>query len=185
MQIADPTRWLEDLQTRVADMQAKTTALAENLIASSATVSSKDGAVTVTVSPTGALENLELKARAAEMSPARLTASIMEAVRAAQRGVSEKVVEAFAPIGAGTEAMDLVLSFLPPEPDDEQDDDEPTGAFARPADDDQSTPQRPVPQATAPQPAPPAPPRPAPPLPAPKPARPTETDYVDPDNNPW
>lgn len=180
MQIADPARWLEDLQGRVADMQAKTRAMAENLIASSATVTSKDGAVTVTVSPAGSLENLELKARAAEMSPARLTASIMEAVRAAQRGVSEKVVAAFAPIGVDTEAMDLVLGFLPPDAEDEQDE-EPEGAFARPADDEQATSPRAMPQAAAPQ-----PPQPQPALPTVKPVRPhTPADDVDPDNNPW
>lgn len=176
MQIADPEHWLEALKARVADVRAKSAAMTESIASSAATVTSTDGAVTVTVAPTGALQNLELKPRAAGMSPGKLTASIMEAVRTGQRSASAKVVEAFAPLGAGTESMDLVLSYLPPAEDTVQQ--YPEEDFAKPPEAEHA-PMPPHSPATRPQ------PQPAPPRQAAKPARPQPDEDVAYDNNPW
>ncbi|MFI6095730.1 YbaB/EbfC family nucleoid-associated protein [Lentzea sp. NPDC051213] len=163
----DPDRWMQDMQAKVADLSVKTAELQENLAHSSATAKSKDHAVQVTIAPTGALQSLELTDRAAGMSPQRLQASIMEAVGRAQRAASEKMIEAFQPLGAGTESMNMVLSFLPPAVDDEDDERDP---YADAVDEYE----------------PPAPPV-RPEAPAPPPARRPRpvNDDMDEDNNPW
>ncbi|NKE61922.1 YbaB/EbfC family nucleoid-associated protein [Lentzea sp. PSKA42] len=117
----DPDRWLQDMQAKVDDLSAKSAQLREDMANSSATVLSKDHAVQVTIAPTGALQNIQITDHAVGMSPQRLQASIMEAVAKGQRAASEKMIEAFAPIGVGTESMDLVMSYLPPAVEDEDD----------------------------------------------------------------
>ncbi|PRY46538.1 YbaB/EbfC family nucleoid-associated protein [Umezawaea tangerina] len=189
MKNVDPEQWLADMQARMADLQQKSTELQENLASSSATVSSKDGAVNVTIAPTGALQHLELTQRAAGMSPGRLTASIMEAVHRGQRAASEKMVEAFAPLGEGTQSMDLVLSFIPADEDDGEDIDE---RDLRAVDDLDEEPQRrhPEPSHAAQQPpvhqpyVPQAPQQAAPPPPPPRPGR-TQADFEEDENHPW
>lgn len=180
----DPERWEQDMQAKIADLSVKTAELQENLAHSSATALSKDHAVQVTIAPTGALQSIELTERAAGMSPQRLQASIMEAVGKAQRAASEKMVEAFAPLGAGTESMDLVLSYLPPAVEEEEEHDPYSDAMY---DEHPEEPAKPQPQAqqwnSAPQQqwqaAPPA----APPPPSRRP-RPVH-DEDDDENQPW
>ncbi|WNV82144.1 YbaB/EbfC family nucleoid-associated protein [Umezawaea sp. Da 62-37] len=189
MKNVDPEQWLADMHVRMADLQQKSAELTENLAASSATVSSKDGAVTVTIAPTGALQHLELTPRAAGMSPGRLTASIMEAVHKGQRASSEKMVEAFAPLGEGTESMNLVLSFIPADEDDEGEDIDERDLRAVDDLDDGSQARRQEPQQAAQPPVqqpyvPQAPQQAAPPPPPPQPAR-AQPDFEEHENHPW
>jgi DNA-binding protein YbaB len=152
------------LDKQIREMQGKAAALTEAFAESSATVSSRDGAVKVTVAANGSLSNLELGNRACEMGPARLTAAIMETVRAAQRKTANTVADSFIAINGDGETADLIRSFLPVE------EEEPV-----PAANDQfaGTPE-PEPEATPPsRPVPPVPPvRPAPPTAAPAPPPP-------------
>jgi DNA-binding protein YbaB len=120
-EVLDPQQWLDEYEARLADLQQKSVDLQENLTASNATVTSKDGAVTITVGPNGGLLNLQLGHRAMELGSARLTATIMETARTAQRQSAEKVREIFEPLGEGTEAMSMVMDAIP---DDESDPDE-------------------------------------------------------------
>ncbi|ATE57299.1 MULTISPECIES: YbaB/EbfC family nucleoid-associated protein [Actinosynnema] len=170
----DPQQWLGNFEAKLADLQQKSADLQENYAAASATVTSRDGAVKVTVGPNGGLQNLELGHRATELGAARLTALIMETARTAQKQAATKVMEAFAPLGEGTEAMQFVRDSIPddgPGADEDERDD-----YAEP----EPEPQRPQ----APQ-QPPVPPyaqqRPAP---AARPAarRPAEDDD---ENQPW
>jgi DNA-binding protein YbaB len=214
MKNVDPDQWMNDMQARLTDLKQKSEDLAENLATASATVTSNDGAVKVTIAPTGALQNLELTQRATGMNPGKLTASIMEAVRKGQQAASAKMMEAFAPMGAGTESMDLVRSYLPPE-DDDEDEVEEHDLKAVDALDDQPPPPpppaRPYPQQQPPyppqqppyppqqqQPYPPRPPMPQqPPVqqpftpppaqPPPPPARPSrgQPDFEEDENHPW
>ena len=185
----DPDQWLKDMDTRLADLKQKSEDLAENLAAATASVTSDDGAVNVTIAPSGALQNLELTQRAAGMSPGKLTASIMQAVRRGQKAASAKMVEAFAPLGAGTESMDLVQSYLPQEEDEGEEESEERDLKAVDALDEEPSPPPSYP------PRPPAPPQPpayqqfvppAPAQPAP-PARPTrgQPDFEEDENHPW
>ncbi|MCS7479053.1 YbaB/EbfC family nucleoid-associated protein [Umezawaea endophytica] len=198
---------MNDMQARLADLKQKSEDLAENLATASATVTSNDGAVKVTIAPTGALQNLELTQRAAGMNPGKLTASIMEAVRKGQQAASAKMMEAFAPMGTGTESMDLVRSYLPPEEDDEDEFEERDLEAVDALDDPPPPPpppaaqQHPQQQFYPPQhqqpypPRPPMPPQPPahqpfPPPPAqppPPPARPNrgQPDFEEDENHPW
>ncbi|SEF25006.1 YbaB/EbfC DNA-binding family protein [Amycolatopsis pretoriensis] len=156
------------LERQVRDMQGKAAALSEALSAAGATVRSRDGAVTVTLAPNGALTNLELGHRACELGPARLTAAIMGTVREAQRQTARSVADSFATINGDSESTDMVRSFLPPDP---------------PPDGDFAAPESPV----EPPPPPAAPPRPpAPPSGGPAPRRrPSADDRFDDESNPW
>ncbi len=116
----DPDRWMQDMQAKADDLAAKAAQLQVDMAHASATTMSKDHAVQVTIAPTGALQHIQLTDYAAGLSPQRLQASIMEAVGKGQRAASEKMIEAFAPLGAGTESMDLVMSYLPPAVQDEE-----------------------------------------------------------------
>ncbi|MEV7097833.1 YbaB/EbfC family nucleoid-associated protein [Amycolatopsis sp. NPDC051045] len=148
------------LERQVREMQAKAAALNEALSSAGATVRTRDGAVTVTLAPNGALTNLELGHRACELGPARLTAAIMGAVRDAQRQTARAVADSFATINGDSESTDMVRSFLPPDPP-------PDGDFAAPESAEL--------QRTPPPAAPPAPPR----------RRPQADDHSDDESNPW
>lgn len=87
--------------------------LRESLATASVTTSSPDGAVTVTIAPNGGLRDLKFSHRAGEHSYAELAALVMKTVSKGQRAVSEKVIEAFEPIGTGTNAMELLTSLAP------------------------------------------------------------------------
>ncbi|KDN24226.1 YbaB/EbfC family nucleoid-associated protein [Amycolatopsis rifamycinica] len=154
------------LERQVREMQSKAAALNEALSAAGATVRTRDGSVTVTLAPNGALTNLELGHRACELGPARLTAAIMGAVRDAQRQTARAVADSFATINGDGESTEMVRSFLPPDPP-------PDGDFAA--------------SETA-EPAPPPPPSSPPSRPVPPSAprrRPAADDHADDESNPW
>jgi DNA-binding protein YbaB len=113
----------------LADLRERTTKLQEDINNSMVTMSSRDEAVTVTVGPNGALHNLSLGHRAAGHTPTHLTTLIMKTVRVAQRKAAERVSEAFVPFGNPELAAHTknFISYLPPEDDVTQDDDEPDG----------------------------------------------------------
>ena len=113
MNPANPTQWVEEYEAKLADLKKKSEDLQENFAASTATVTSKDGAVTVTVGPNGGLQNLVLGHRAVELGAARLTALILETARHAQKQAAEKVLEIFKPLGEGTEAYQMVSDSIP------------------------------------------------------------------------
>ncbi|KOV79655.1 hypothetical protein ADL03_36340 [Nocardia sp. NRRL S-836] len=103
----------------MADLKKKSEDLEENFANASATVQSKDGAVTVTVGPNGGLQNLVLGHRAVELGAPRLTALILETARKAQKQAAHQVLELFKPLGEGTEAYRMVSDAIPQ--DDEVD----------------------------------------------------------------
>ncbi|MDU0293708.1 YbaB/EbfC family nucleoid-associated protein [Saccharothrix longispora] len=113
----DPQQWLDNFEAKLADLQRKSADLQENFENSQATATSQDGSVTVTVGPNGGLLNLQLGHRAVELGAARLTAVILQTARTAQKQAAQKVMEAFEPLGEGTEAMRMVSDSIP---DDDQ-----------------------------------------------------------------
>jgi DNA-binding protein YbaB len=137
-------QWLRDFEAQLADLKQKSEDLQEGLATASSTVTSRDGAVTVTVGPNGGLRDLRLGHRAVELGAAGLTALILQTTRTAQRQMIDKVREAFQPLGAGTEAMDLYMDAVPDDLTEESDEDvpappvppEPEQKQARAADED-------------------------------------------------
>ncbi|HEX7303003.1 YbaB/EbfC family nucleoid-associated protein [Lentzea sp.] len=171
MTSANPYQWVEEYEAKLADLKQKSENLTENFAAASATVTSKDGAVTVTVGPNGGLQNLQLGHRAMELGGPRLTAAILETARKAQKQAAEQVLELFKPLGEGTEAYQMVSDSIPADDSEVEENDN-----YDEVDDDE------------PEPAPPAPPvsRPAAaPQPPPVRGRARAADDDDDDNQPW
>lgn len=163
----DPDRMLADITARAERLRHTAAGVAAQLAETSGTGRSPDGAVTAIVAPTGALKDIKVTARAASMQPDQLSRSIMAAVRAAQAQASQAMVAAFAPLGEGTDTMNMILSHIPkPDVEDEFSEEEPEFAAI---------------EDTAPK--PPAPPPPAVKAPPPRPSRPAAEEDVD--NDPW
>ncbi|MGH4022487.1 MAG: YbaB/EbfC family nucleoid-associated protein [Pseudonocardiaceae bacterium] len=129
----DPHEWLRQYHAQGDDMVQRSREFGEQLREVSETVSSRDGAVTVTVSPSGALQDLQFSPRVGEMSHVQLSALVMETVRGAQARVAHKVVELVEPLAGGGEAMTFLRGELPPLPDQNEDrrDGDDDGYFGR------------------------------------------------------
>jgi DNA-binding protein YbaB len=87
----DPEAMLGMLREKAQQLETDAARIREELATASATASSPDGAVTVTLSPTGALQDITFSAKAANHKPEALGPVVMQAVAAAQRAVSERV----------------------------------------------------------------------------------------------
>lgn len=176
----DTEQWLAQYRNRIGGLKQAATDLTDELAAATVTTSSADESVTVTIGPNGSLRDLRFSHRAAEHSHAELAALVMKTVATAQRAVAEKVVEAFAPLGAGTSTMDMLVGYLPTETADEPP--APANAYDKFAADAPSEPQPPAPP--TPPPTPPAPVV-SPAGPRPRHARPAVEDSDDFDERPW
>ncbi len=108
---------LRTLRERAEGVEARARELRAGLEAASASASSPDGAVTVTLSPTGALQGISFSAKAAAHKPEALGPLVMSAVQAAQRQVSAKLTESLAGTFGDPSTMDFLRRFVPePEP---------------------------------------------------------------------
>ncbi|GAA1211002.1 YbaB/EbfC family nucleoid-associated protein [Prauserella alba] len=165
----------EDLQHYVerqaVEMQQRAAELQDAFSAAAATVSSRDGAVTVSLAPNGALRNIQLGKRACELGEARLTTTIMDTVREAQRQTAQAVAGSVESIMGGGEVLEMMQGFLPTDPAAASGTDR--AAFAEPPEPD-TQPQ--TPGSAAPPPPPPGP--------APR-RRPARDDADDDEVNPW
>ncbi len=166
----NPTQWVEEYEAKLADLKKKSEDLEENFANASATVQSKDGAVTVTVGPNGGLQNLVLGHRAVELGAAKLTALILETARKAQKQAAQQVLELFKPLGEGTEAYRMVSDAIPQD-DDEVDETDEYDEIEE--------------AAPEPAPAPPVAKPAAPAQPAPVRGRSRADDDEDDENQPW
>jgi DNA-binding protein YbaB len=169
----DPYQWVNDFDARMASLKQKSIEVQERLAAASGTASSKDGAVTVTVGPNGGLTNLQLGHRAVELGAPRLTALILETARQAQKNVSAQVVEAFRPIGEGTQTMKMITDVIEENFDEPEESDEPH-VLEQIEDDDEPAAEAKQAPTSAPAPVRPRPPRTSRPV-----------DDEDDDNQPW
>ncbi|MGW4058472.1 YbaB/EbfC family nucleoid-associated protein [Amycolatopsis sp. NPDC004747] len=104
----------------LAEIQAKAAAAQEKLQAATAGAQSPDGAVSVTVGPSGVLQDLRFGPRAYERPPQALSGLVMQLIGRAQQKVSAQVAEAFSGmVGENSAARGLLDEFLPsPEPDE-------------------------------------------------------------------
>jgi DNA-binding protein YbaB len=136
--------WLGQYKSKIGGIQQATAELQESVAASGVTLSSPDGAVTVSIAPGGGLRDLKFGQRASEHTYVELAALVMKTVGKAQRQMSEKVIEAFEPLGMGTNAMEMLTSLAPEEDPEEE---LPANAY------DDLAADAPEPQHAAPQPA--------------------------------
>ncbi|WP_326837629.1 YbaB/EbfC family nucleoid-associated protein [Amycolatopsis rhabdoformis] len=160
---ADETADIAEIGQRAAEAQ-------ERLKRVAATATSNDGAVTVTVNTSGALQQLSFGPRADEISRSALAAAVVATAHRAQAQAAQQLHAIMAPlIGENSDAMKFLDEQIPtPEVPEEQ---PPASGDTRQffnRDEEGSVPPPPAPP--APGMRPPAPP--APPAPPSRPARP-------------
>lgn len=109
----DPDAMLAELRQQAADLETKATQLRTELDKTTATATSPDGAVTVTLSPTGALQNITFSAKAAAVKPEALGPLVMQTVATAQREVSNRVTASLSQQFGDSETMDFITQFMP------------------------------------------------------------------------
>jgi DNA-binding protein YbaB len=109
----DPDAMLAELRQQAADLETKASQLRTELDNTTATATSPDGAVTVTLSPTGALKNITFSAKAATVKPEALGPLVMQTVAKAQRDVSNRVTASLAQQFGDEETMDFITQFMP------------------------------------------------------------------------
>jgi DNA-binding protein YbaB len=157
------------------EIRAKAAAAQEKLRSAVATVQAPDGAVSVTVGPSGVLQELRFGPRAYERPPQALSGLVMQLIGRAQQKVSAQVADAFSGmVGESSDARALLDEFLPA-PDDAPPPDK-SDVFL-PEQEAEDRPPRP------PHHPPPNPPPSQPPQPRRRP-RPAPNEDVD-ESNPW
>jgi DNA-binding protein YbaB len=136
------------------EIRAKAAAAQEKLRSAVATVQSPDGAVSVTIGPSGVLQDLRFGPRAYERPPQALSGLVLQLIGRAQQKVSAEVADAFSGmVGENSAARELLDEFLPapepgagPPPDHGDPFTPPPEAGTRPAPPDQQPPNPPQPQ---------------------------------------
>lgn len=110
----DGEHWLASYRKRLSEIGARAARAQEALAGVEATASSRDGAVTVTVNPAGAMRQLVFSERSAGLTRAQLAAAVLATARQAQHDAARQATEAVAPlIGNDGEAMRMLRSHLP------------------------------------------------------------------------
>jgi DNA-binding protein YbaB len=109
----DPDSMLRELRQQAEDLETKATQLRTELANASATATSPDGAVTVTLSPTGALQDISFSPKASTVKPEALGPLVMKTVQAARREVSNRVTASLAEQFSDPATMDFITQFMP------------------------------------------------------------------------
>ncbi|SMD20795.1 YbaB/EbfC family nucleoid-associated protein [Lentzea albidocapillata] len=117
----DPEQLLSQYEGKLAEAQAKSDAIRENLATLQVTERSADGQITVTVNDSGNLVGLQLGQALQRKDGAAVAQDILRTLQAAQSKVANTVQEAMAPLmGADSEAMHMMMDKLrsaqPPPP---------------------------------------------------------------------
>jgi DNA-binding protein YbaB len=109
----DGREWLADYQHRLQDVRARTAQAQRALAAVAGTATSRDGAVTVTVDRSGALQHLELTEHAEVLSRTELAATVLDTALRARREAAAQAEAALVPVfGERSAAMEVLRSHL-------------------------------------------------------------------------
>lgn len=106
----DAQAWLENYRRRIDEIGGRARRAGELLDGAQATVTSHDGAVTVTVTPGGELRALVLHDAAGRLSRIRLAETITATVGAARAQASREAAQILAPL-LGRRAAGLAGTF--------------------------------------------------------------------------
>lgn len=109
----DENTWLQQYQEETQQRLGLAQEIQEKLRESTGTAQSQDGAVRVTVGPTGALTNLELSPRAGQLTQVQLAQLILRTAREAHRQAGAQMQEAIRPLIGDSDAMAYLESQLP------------------------------------------------------------------------
>ena len=165
--LADPDQWIREQERRSAELAEKAEQTKRELAESATTVSSPDGAVSVTVNPGGVLIDLSLSRKADDLSFTQLQTVIMQTYQRATARAAARTVEIMAPLLADAPDSLAFLKSTMPVLDQAE---EPKPTAPTPDPDAGFTGFRP-----GSAPTPPVPPRPA----RPRPARTDDEDMED------
>jgi DNA-binding protein YbaB len=111
--------WLKDYRRRLADIGERARRAQAELDELTATATSACGAVTVTVNPAGALQQLSFGERADELSRPKLADAVLDAARKAHAAAARRSAEALGPLIGDTEAARYLAAQLPAAGNDE------------------------------------------------------------------
>lgn len=131
----DTNEWLDSYQQQVDEIAQTANEAKARLDELSATVHSGDGAVSVTVTATGALRDLSFGPKADDLSRTELAGVVLATARRAQAAAANQVTEVMTPlIGTDSDAMRFLREQLPGSEDgagasDEDDDGGPPESF--------------------------------------------------------
>lgn len=110
----DGRAWLASYEERLQDIGGRAERAQRALADVEATATSRDGAVTVTVNPAGALQRLELGERSTALTREQLAAAVQSTARQAQAEAARLAAAAVTPLlGEGSAAMAMFRSRLP------------------------------------------------------------------------
>lgn len=125
----DPETWLREQDERIERLREQADRAAQALNSSQVTLSSRDQAVTVTVTPGGVLQEVRFSPRAESLTMAQLSAKLMETYgRACAKAASNSMSMMAGLFGENSEAMNAMRESMPSfEADDEEDDDRSEG----------------------------------------------------------
>jgi len=122
----EPETVLRALREKARQLETDAARIHEELAASSASVSSPDGAVTVTLSATGALLDITFGAKAANHKPEALGPLVMRTVEVARQAISTRIAATVTEPAAAEYLRGLMPAPVPakPQPAREPDGDE-------------------------------------------------------------
>jgi DNA-binding protein YbaB len=123
----DANVWLREYQQDIQSRLARAEQVKEMVNSATGSSRSADGAVLVTVGPTGALQDLQLSPKADKLSSTQLAQLILRTAREAHRKVAEQMAQSVKPLIGDSEAMTFLESQIPPA------EEPPTAAQERPA----------------------------------------------------
>ncbi|MFI9388599.1 YbaB/EbfC family nucleoid-associated protein [Kutzneria sp. NPDC052558] len=110
----DANVWLRDYQQDIQNRLARAEQVKEMVNSATGSSRSADGAVLVTVGPTGALQDLQLSPKADSLSSTQLAQLILRTAREAHRKVAEQMAQSVKPLIGDSEAMSFLESQIPP-----------------------------------------------------------------------
>ena len=114
-------QYLEQQAQRYAKMREDAERVKQQLAESTATVTSPNGSVTVTVGSGGVMRSLRFGQRAEGLPLAQLSASIVAAYGKACRQAAEQGVEIVSElVGPDSPTLQLMRNAIPPDPDQEE-----------------------------------------------------------------
>ncbi|MGH3500839.1 MAG: YbaB/EbfC family nucleoid-associated protein [Nocardioidaceae bacterium] len=108
------SEWLDSYQQNVTDITERAQEARAQLQEISATLTSSDGAATVTVNASGALQKLSFESKAESLSREQLAASVLATARRAQTQAAQQVTAVMTPlIGQDSDAMHFLEEQIP------------------------------------------------------------------------
>lgn len=109
----DGREWLAGYRERLQEIRTRTVRAEAELAGVTGTATSRDGAVTVTVNPAGALQHLVLTEHAEVLSRQQLAAAVLATARQAQVEAARQAEAALVPVlGERSEAKAVLRSHL-------------------------------------------------------------------------